>query len=95
MPSVYVSEETLKKLQKFINRSRVSPYFGAEKLLTSNNYAIAFLLDIALRFDFKDFAKLAKIPIIEGEIPVEIFDDEEAKIHFFKKEFEALEDETD
>jgi len=93
MPNVHVSEETVKKLHTFINRSRVSPDFGAEKKLKSFDMAISMLLDFVLRYEFEDFERLCKIPLVMGEMSEENFDDEAVRNEIITKQVdEEMED---
>lgn len=93
MPSVYVSEETKEKLYRFINRSRVSPEFGAPKRLKTPNQAIGMLLDCALRYHYDDFERIAKMPSYVGEMSVAEFDNSEVRNKIILENLEAIENE--
>lgn len=88
MPSVYVSKKTKEKLYKFINRSRVSPEFGSPKKLKNPNMAIRFLLDFALRYEFEDLERLAKIPLTQGEMKAKDWDSEKIRDKIILKELD-------
>lgn len=92
LPTVYVSKETKEKLYRFINRSRLSPEFGAEKKLKNPNQAILMLLDFALRYEFEDFELLTKIPLLMGEMKEEVFENEDARNKIILKQFEGLQE---
>lgn len=92
MPNIHVSEETVKKLHTFLNRSRESPEFGSPRKLKSFDNALNMLLDLALRYEFKDFENLCKLPLVEGEMSEEDFDDPEVMQKKILKQFEELED---
>lgn len=94
MPSIYVSKEVKRKLETFINRSRVSPVFGSPKKLKNPNQAILMLLDFALRYDFKDFERLTKIPLVQGEMREEDFENEDVRNSIIKKQLEEAENDS-
>ena len=91
MASVYVSEQTKQKLFQFINRSRVSPEFGSPKKLKSFDHAIDMLLDFALRYEFEVFENLCKIPLVQGEMSEETFENEEVRNQIINKQLEEIE----
>ena len=93
MTSVYLKKSTKQKLYKFINRSRVSPVAFSEKRLKNPNQAIEMLVNFALRFAYDDFEKLTNIPLVSGELPVEVFDNEEERNQIILKQFEEVENE--
>ncbi|MHC3130331.1 MAG: hypothetical protein IBV52_09685 [Candidatus Bathyarchaeota archaeon] len=79
MPSVYVSKKTKEKLQKFIERSRISPEFGAKKKYPSPSKAIEFLLKIGLKYPFNYLENLAKLPHVQSSMSPEDWDNEEIR----------------
>jgi len=94
MPNIFVSKETLSKLHMFIERSRVSAEFGAEKRLKSFDDATAMLLDFALRYHYDDFERLAKIPSFLGEMKAETFDNEELRNQIISDKIQELENDV-
>ena len=94
MPSVYVNERVKKDLYKFINRSRVCPVAFSEKRLKNPNKAIEFLLKFALRYNFEDLERLSNIPLIEGKMSPELFDNEEKRNSLIIQHFEEKEHEN-
>lgn len=88
LPIIYVSKKVQKDLYQLINRSRVSPEFGSPKKLKTPSKAIEFLLKIALRYEFEDLERLARIPLIQGEMKPETFDNEEIRDKIIMKEID-------
>jgi hypothetical protein len=87
----FLQPETVKKLHTFMNRSRVSNEFGAEKKLKSFDHAINMLLDFALRYEFDAFEKLCNIPLVTGEMKEEDFENEEVRNKIIGAQFDELE----
>jgi len=65
MPSIYVSKKVKEKLDKFIRSSRISPVFGSPNRFKSPNEAVAFLLEIGLKFPLSSLEKIVSQPFIE------------------------------
>ena len=77
MPSIYVSKKTKEWLDKFIRSSRISPVFGSPNKFKSPNEAVAFLLQIGLKFPLSSLEKIAHQPLIEFKM--EMSDEEFGK----------------
>lgn len=93
MASIYVSEETKKKLYQFINRTRYSPIFGSPKKYPNPNKAIEFLLEIALKYPLETLEELKNQVLIEGSITMtdeeyEQFEKEDKLKEIVEKELE-------
>ena len=91
MPSIYVSEKVKENLKKFIEKSRESPFFGSPKKLKNFNRAIEFLLIIALKYPLKTLERWANQTLISGEMPVEVYDNPEARAEYINKRLEEKE----
>ncbi len=64
MPNIYVSKKVKEDLCKFINSSRVSPFFGSPNKYPSPNKAVEFLLEIGLKFPLESLEKMVMQPFI-------------------------------
>ena len=92
MPSIYISEETKKKLYKFIRKSRISPAFGSPNKFKTPNEAIEFLLKIGLNFSVESLESVAKQPFVTGKMRLSELDDPEKKKEVVEKRFEEEEE---
>lgn len=92
MPSVYLSKKVKEKLDKFIRSSRVSPAFGSPNQFKSPNEAIAFLLQIGLKFPLSSLEKIARQPFVELKMSMtdEEFEEFERKGEYRKLVEEKL-----
>ena len=91
MATIYLRDETKSDLYKLINRSRENSAFGSPKRLKNPDRAIKFLLDHALRYDFDDFWRIAKIPSYVSTLEPEIFDNEELRNKIISEKINELE----
>jgi len=91
MPSVYVSEETLKKLHTFMNR-RESPVFGSPKEFKNFNEAINFLLCIGLNFPMNYLKHLAGCNTVSGEMKESDWENKDNRNTIISKQIEEIEE---
>ena len=92
MPTVYLREETKRRLYEFIRKSRISPAFGSPNKFKTPNEAIEFLLKIGLKFSIESLETVAKQPSVMGKMRVSELDDPEKKKEVVEKRFEEEEE---
>ena len=91
MPTVYLREETKRRLYEFIRKSRISPAFGSPNRFKTPNEAIEFLLKIGLKFSVESLESIAKQPFVTGKMTLSELDDPEKKKEVVQKRFEEEE----
>ena len=78
MPNIYVSKKVREELCQFINSSRISHIFGSPNKFKSPNEAVAFLLQIGLKFPLSSLENIVCQPFVEFKM--EMSDEEFSKI---------------
>lgn len=81
LKAVELDGETLRKLGKFMNASRTHPLAGGQRF-KSEDEALSFLLDLALKFGFKFLETMlddCNFKNITGSMKPEDFDDEDKR----------------
>lgn len=92
MPTVFLREETKRRLYEFIRKSRISPAFGSPNRFKTPNEAIEFLLKIGLKFSVESLESVAKQPSVMGKMSVSDLDEPKRKKEVVEKRFEEEEE---